>query len=1286
MKVILTRGLALSWLLLAILIVGLAVVISTARITLPLISDYRTNIEEQVSEIMQRPVQIGSIGVGWDRLRPVMLLSDVIIRSKGDERDAFHFEQLQLSFQMFRSVREMQLIPHSVYLSGSELAVTRTMDGGFVLRGLSGLRPTGNVTVGERLENLRNLSLSLRDIRLIWHDQPFQQNWEFNTDELRVIFWPGGLSLQGTLDLPPELGETVDVTTVIRGNLTDYRQWEGAFYLRSDDIDVSALPTLLTRDWPTIAGGSVSTETWGSWQGLESLDLQGRMHLKDFMLLADDGDVDADHVLHLKHWSGDYHWASQGRNWHLDMNDMVMETQSQSWPVEGLSLDFSRRANQPGRLRGDLDFIALQDVGHVGANLPIVPEVFRRQLAGLKPSGELKDIRFDVETHTRTPRYQVEAELSQLSWLSHGKLPGVSGLDFSVSLNDQGGQGHISGPGFSFDYPRWFENTIDLDSVDGEISWQREGNGWGVYVDNLTLSNPDARGFGTVQLTLSPDLPKPLMALEILVPELDVARVPHYLPYGIIPDKSEPWLRHAFISGVGRNGIVRFDGELKKNAIRYEDVLFTADVDAHDTQLHYRDNWPDATDVNGHVGFVNAGFSASVASADIGGVDITGATVGIADLFLSRLKLEANATGKIPQYFDFLRDSGIAREGLSKFLSSVDAQGTAGLKLGLDIPLTRKIEDPMTVDGRVSLDGNTLALPEHEIEFSNVQGALQFDLHNFWADGLKAIFREAPVTSSIHTRQNRDVVVDVEGVYTLQQLLPELEASWMDLAPGESQWRGRVIVPRNGQETAPRLEVSSALQGIAIRLPGALGKTVEQSRDFTLGWELGTSLPTVDINYDERVKIRSLVNTEGGRFVIDRADVVTGGGAARVGEEGIAIRGQLDYLDLQQWAAVIEELSRNPGEETLDLREINLQLDTLAAFDQTFNDVSLRAFNESGDWEVLLNAQDIVGTIKWPKNWQSGARVEADLERLVVSRKPEDGSADNSASAGPEAMPSIHARIRNLAWGQAAFNSAEFDAVRSDEDWLIQTATFDSDILSVRLAGAWLGNGDKPATTRLQFKLDGSNVGSALQALEFSTGFGDGQGIIQGDVSWTGSPFHPDFETINGHAIVDLRDGALKEVDPGLGRLLGLANFDNLPKRLALNFKDVAMEGLHYDTISGTGRFENGVLHVDGLGLDSPGAAISIYGRTFLGTRRYDLNLNVVPKVKSALPLAAGVFVAPQTGFLVYFLDKLAEALGVDFNESALLSYHISGDWDSPTVERTTATVEEVRENPLDQE
>ncbi|HFD81661.1 MAG TPA: hypothetical protein ENK05_14910, partial [Gammaproteobacteria bacterium] len=79
----LQRLLRFLWWSVAALVVTLAVTLSAARLLLPEMSEYRSQIESLAADYLHRQVRIGSLDAAWHGLSPVLRLKRVVV-SGGD--------------------------------------------------------------------------------------------------------------------------------------------------------------------------------------------------------------------------------------------------------------------------------------------------------------------------------------------------------------------------------------------------------------------------------------------------------------------------------------------------------------------------------------------------------------------------------------------------------------------------------------------------------------------------------------------------------------------------------------------------------------------------------------------------------------------------------------------------------------------------------------------------------------------------------------------------------------------------------------------------------------------------------------------------------------------------------------------------------------------------------------------------------------------------------------------------------------------------------------------------
>jgi uncharacterized protein YhdP len=130
--------------------------------------------------------------------------------------------------------------------------------------------------------------------------------------------------------------------------------------------------------------------------------------------------------------------------------------------------------------------------------------------------------------------------------------------------------------------------------------------------------------------------------------------------------------------------------------------------------------------------------------------------------------------------------------------------------------------------------------------------------------------------------------------------------------------------------------------------------------------------------------------------------------------------------------------------------------------------------------------------------------------------------------------------------------------------------------------------------------------------------------------------------------------------------MLGLLSLTELPRRLAMDFRDVFNEGFYFDEAKGTMRFENGTSYTDDLILSSTAADITITGSTDLVAQTFDYEFVVRPGVSKTLPVIGAIAGGPVGAAAGLALQALLrDALG----EAAEARYTIRGPWTDPQVE-----------------
>jgi uncharacterized protein YhdP len=212
--------------------------------------------------------------------------------------------------------------------------------------------------------------------------------------------------------------------------------------------------------------------------------------------------------------------------------------------------------------------------------------------------------------------------------------------------------------------------------------------------------------------------------------------------------------------------------------------------------------------------------------------------------------------------------------------------------------------------------------------------------------------------------------------------------------------------------------------------------------------------------------------------------------------------------------------------------------------------------------------------------------------------------------------------------------------------------------------GHWTGGARHEMA--LDFKLDLADAGAFLQRLGLGQTLQGGKGDLHGHVTWTGSPLAIDYPSLAGDWRLNLDNGRFLKADPGAARLLGVLSLQSLPRRLALDFRDVFEQGFVFDNVSGDIQLAQGVARTNNLRLRGLQAAVLMEGSADLLRETQDLRVVVVPEINAGTASLAYAAINPAIG-VGTFLAQLF--LRRPLMQAGTREFHITGPWADPLVQ-----------------
>ena len=191
-------------------------------------------------------------------------------------------------------------------------------------------------------------------------------------------------------------------------------------------------------------------------------------------------------------------------------------------------------------------------------------------------------------------------------------------------------------------------------------------------------------------------------------------------------------------------------------------------------------------------------------------------------------------------------------------------------------------------------------------------------------------------------------------------------------------------------------------------------------------------------------------------------------------------------------------------------------------------------------------------------------------------------------------------------------------------------------------------------------------MGLFLERFGYPEHIKGGRGKLEGPISWHGDPLTLDYATLSGNLQMQAEDGQFLEIEPGIGKLVSLMSLQMLPRRIALDFRDVFSKGFQFDRIASSMAIERGVMAVKEFHMRGPAADVNMTGQIDLSFETQNLNVKVVPQLGDTASTVVSLL-NPMMGVATLIAGRIFKnPLGKLF----AYDYTITGTWTDPKVEK----------------
>jgi uncharacterized protein (TIGR02099 family) len=644
-------------------------------------------------------------------------------------------------------------------------------------------------------------------------------------------------------------------------------------------------------------------------------------------------------------------------------------------------------------------------------------------------------------------------------------------------------------------------------------------------------------------------------------------------------------------------------------------------------------------------------------------------------------------------------------------LANSRVQGTVSLP-GNDLQFTP--QSPALQQAKGQLFFNEKGFSLRDVSARAFGGELRIE------GGSRAVMSTAALGAS-----DASVVLRAQGTFTADGLRQAKELGHVSRIAAQASGSAAYTATLNVLRGVPEISVSSNLQGLALNLPPPLLKVADASLlmryDNSLvrdSWLNGRQLQdqiSLELGNLASITYWRDISADSPRVLRGRIGVGLEAGEAIAGNDDAGVAANINFaqVNVDAWEKVlsgaasagskpVSTTAQSATASSAAAPSVALSAETLAylpsiisvrareltAQGRTLNNVVVGGSRDDLTWRANVDARELNGYIEYRQPSANHAgRVFARLARLSLAAATAS-DIETTLDQQPSSIPALDLVVEDFELRGTRLGRLELEALNRESsgvrEWRLSKLNVNTGEAQFSATGNWAQIGANLSSTNqsganqgiarserrrtaLNFKLDLGNAGELLKRFGQDKVIARGKGVMQGQIAWAGAPWALDYPSMTGGFVVNVESGQFLKADPGIAKLLGVLSLQSLPRRLALDFRDVFTEGFGFDFIRGDVKIDQGVAFTNNLQMKGVNAAVLMEGSASIARETQDLKVVVVPELNAGTASLVAAAINPAIG-LGTFLAQLI--LRRPLIEAATQEFHVTGPWAEPQMVR----------------
>ena len=1276
----------------------------------PQLETKKTQIEQFVSSSLGIQVSIGDIHTSWVDLRPAFEINNLIFKplpvNQVDPKKALLEIPRIEGILAWDTIWKLTPTFYQLKVDKADIAITRDQAGQWFIAGVALPGTNSNPSGLEWLLDQRDLRISNLGVDILdQYDKT--SSYQFQVTQLKTQ------NSQNTHTFNLEVASSWSSEKITAdgkfkhsflSNKGNWQNWQGDI---SWSISQFNLAKFLSATHLPIRSSSGILNTNGN-----ILLNNGKLTDGQINVNAENLDIfweNPKNSLRLKKLNAEFTPTAEGDLQYVQVKNLIWQDASEKTTHQINNLNnisfgwaFPGDSNSIGTFSVLSQSISLTEINDLVSQLPL-PAKYLKQLSELKPQGQLENLYLTWHQPPAdssalkvisydNPQLVISADFKNVGWeYSSLKIPGFKGLNGQLHTDLEQGSFKLTSKNAALEKNEIISRkNTKLDEASADIAWIKKNHQWEISAKNVVLNNEDILINANIDYSTGNDKIPSNLNLDLSIPRAKMGELTSYLPKSIDSDVLN-YLSGTLVAGDINNAHLRIRGNPKKipyssttpGRFELEVPIVNGTFKPSPKLAKEIGEWPAFEKLNGLVKMNNSELSVEISQASFKGANIS-KIKSSADFSkeIAILNLEGNIDGSSQDILNYIsKTPSIAV--YNSITKELNLTGNTKANLKLTHPFSNKVPTKFTAN--VELENNQVKysdMPPASVKTGSLtiteSGVEQANINGEWLGGPVSIKSDPAIKHALTFNGKADF-----GKFG-QLALTKNDPTSLEIKKklsGLMTYQGKLFK----QEQKSTVEIEFDLKNASIDLPRPLNKP------------LGIPMPgkaTITSNSANKSEFGFDWNlTLGDRFQskgiskngkIEKHGVSLGNLTASLPTSGTGIVFDVDTLQGDEWAKILgADSNKSNSNKSPKAAEGPIQMTGISTIkgkakhliiaDRDISDFSVVATHEGDFWVAKVDSPFVAGQFKWQSANLSlpSGELTAKLSKLIIPDEETNDALTKGLQSTSTRIPKLDISSDQFVIGKRNFGSLSIQATGEIDTWHLDSLKIKNPNGDLSAIGIWkMPKAGDPGHTDLKVDINATHLGQLMDSLGNAKAIDDGQGKLEGNISWQGAPYAFDKKTLSGDISFVATKGKLLKVDPGAAKLLGLLSFQSLFRLATFNVEggigDAVTEGTYFDKISATANLRRGVARTEDFELISSLAKINMRGRANLNNETQDLRVTIYPKISLAsTSLAAFYFVNPIVGLSTLVGQFLISS---SINKILQADYLIQGSWKDPEI------------------